>query len=104
MCRVEYYFFCPFFIITIFAGAVLLESDCHRNRNERIKCSELSKLKKIKTENTAFEVEEKQVSKRGGMGYVSFDGKLLVHFEGTAHVNSSPSIPHKKKSLRQCHI
>lgn len=68
MCWVQYYFFCQFFIITIFTGAVLLESDCHRNRNERIKCSGLSKLKKIKTENTALEVKEKQVSKRGGMG------------------------------------
>lgn len=46
----------------------MLESNCHRNTKERVKCSELSKLKKIKTENTAFEVKDKQVSKRGGMG------------------------------------
>lgn len=46
---------------------LLPENHCHRNRTERIKKFRMSKLERMKTENTAFELKEKQVTLRRGM-------------------------------------
>ena len=74
----------------LLTGALLQKAAITETVLRELMYSELCKLKKMETEKTAFELKAKQVTKRAGRRYISFEDRTL-HFQGTSHFQCKSS-------------